>query len=78
MIQLPFLTPRPAPAPVTGTFEWAKVTDDSPLRIQFDGSDQPLPITPVNLVGRALAVDERVWVQKHGKRVLILGSSTFG
>lgn len=68
----------PPPAPGRGgipsTFNWATVTDDSPLTIRFDGQSDNLGITPDTLVDPAsLAVNDRVWVQQWGKRVLILG-----
>lgn len=48
--------------PELSLWSWASVTDDSPLRIQLDGEDTPLPVTPGSLVA-GLLVGDRVWVQ---------------
>lgn len=59
---------------------WAEVTDDSPLRIQIDGEDDPLTITPDTLVA-GLSIGDRVWVQlvtntnpsRRYRRLVIIG-----
>lgn len=66
--------------PDVSIWSWAKVTGTSPLRVQLDGEDAALGITPDTLVA-GLAVDDRVWVQlvtnanparKH-RRLVVLG-----
>jgi hypothetical protein len=48
--------------PDVSLWSWATVTDDSPLRVQLDGEDAALDVTPDTLVS-PLSVDDRVWVQ---------------
>lgn len=49
---------------------WATVTQVSPLRIRLDTELTALDVTPENLAG-ALAVDDRVWVQVHGRQIIV-------
>lgn len=68
--------------PDISRWEWATVTDDSPLRIRIDNEDDPLPFAPDNLVA-GLAISDRVWVQlitniihaRRYRRVIILGKA---
>lgn len=66
-----FLLPEPGPKP--DTYRWATVTGVSPTRIRLDGEPEPLASTPVKLV--PVAVGNRVWVQFHGRALVILGVS---
>lgn len=50
---------------------WATVTSASPLRIRFDGEDNPLNLTPVDLVG--VSLNDRVWCQLYAGQVFIIG-----
>lgn len=67
--ELDFLLPDPVPQP--DTFRWATVTGTNPLRIKFDGDTEPLNATPSSLVH--VRPGARVWVQHHGRMILILG-----
>jgi hypothetical protein len=51
-------------------WEWATVTQVSPLRIRLDGQASALPITPEDDVG-GLAVDDRVRVHFHFGRAYV-------
>ena len=48
------------------------MTAVGPLRIRRDGDADPLPITPDALVS-GLVVGARVWCQRSGRAVVILG-----
>jgi len=54
--------------------EWryATVTATGPLRIEFDGDDDPLDVTPEHL-GAAPTVGARVWVQMTSGAPIIHG-----
>lgn len=56
-------------------FRWATVTQVSPLRIRLDGDTAELALTPESLLQVVLEVDQRVWVQLYGRRVIVLGVS---
>ena len=56
----------------TGASWWATVTATGPLRMRRDGDADPLPITPDALVS-GLVVGARVWCQRSGRAVVILG-----
>lgn len=65
--------------PDENSYRWAAVTQRSPLRIQLDGENVVLPITPESLADNDnLRAGTRVWVQLYGKRVIILGASGGG
>lgn len=65
--------------PDENSYRWAAVTQLSPLRIQLDGENVVLAITPESLVDSdILRVGTRCWVQMYGKRVVILGASGGG
>lgn len=68
--------PEQPQASTTSAFRWATVMAVSPLRIKLDGDLNQLPFVPEVLDLPALEVDQRVWVQLHGRRVIVLGSST--
>lgn len=58
-------------------FEWGTVTSQSPLRVRIDTDIDELPITPVCFIpGGPPVAGTRVWTQRHGKRVLLLGAPT--
>lgn len=62
------------PTSPPSTFQWATITQVSPLRIRMDGESTALPITPASLVApTVLGVGKRAWVQVHGRRPIILG-----
>lgn len=69
---LDFLLPEPNGRPAD-TYRWATVTSVSPTRIRFDGEPEPLASEPVKLA--PVAVGNRVWVQIHGRAMIILGAS---
>ena len=57
-------------------YRWATVVDPSPLTIQLDGDTLPLASVPDSLVDPALlTLGDRVWVQLHGRKVIVLGSA---
>lgn len=58
-------------SPLVGAW-WATVTQVSPLRIQRDGDDAALPITPDSLIP-APPVGTRVWVVQTGRRITVVG-----
>lgn len=58
----------------TNRYLWATVTSVSPLRVRLDGEDAALDITPDCLLKR-VEVNDRVWCQFHGRRLVILGAS---
>lgn len=72
-------------APDISIWSWATVTDDSPLRVQLDGEDTPLDVTPDTLIG-GLAVNDRVWVQlvtnanptRQYRRLVVMGRAAGG
>lgn len=63
---------EPPVPPEPNAFQWATVTATGPLRVMIDGQAAELPFTPDTLVG-GLAVDDRVWTQTYGRRLIILG-----
>lgn len=58
----------------TDAWEWATVTQLSPLRVRFDGETTPVTVAPVDTVGKLL-VGDRVWVQFHNKQFVVLGKA---
>lgn len=62
------LEPPPPPA---DTYRWATVASLAPIRIRLDGDETPVESEPVTLA--PLAVGNRVWVQIHGRMMVILG-----
>ena len=74
---LPPTEPPPAQpqAATESAFRWATVTTASPLRIKLDGDANQLPFVPEVLDDPTLEVNQRVWVQLYGRRVIVLGSS---
>ncbi len=66
--------------PDISIWSWATVTAVGPLRVQLDGEDAPLDVTPDTLVA-PLAVGARVWVQlvtnanptRRYRRLVVLG-----
>jgi hypothetical protein len=62
---------------VTDVFKWATVIDTDPFRIRLDADPDSLPIIPSTLVPprASLAIGDRVWVQIHGRRIIVLGRS---
>lgn len=73
MNNLDLLIPRKTPAK-GDWYTWATVTAASPLAVRLDGDTAALASTPSSLV-RNLAVNDRVWVQVSGRRVVIQGRS---
>lgn len=70
---LEMLLPGPT-VPSDDSWTWAAVTGVSPLRIKIDGESAALPITPDTLVSH-LRVNDRVWVQRRGRRLIIHGKA---
>lgn len=71
----PFLDAAiPLPAPPEARYIWATVTQVGPLRIQVDGDQTPLGITPDCLVAD-LDVGRRVYCQIVNRRLVVLGVS---
>lgn len=60
-----------SPPQSKSSFRWATVTSVSPVRVRFDGDPSPTPATPTSLT--PVVVGDRVWVQLHGRMMLILG-----
>jgi hypothetical protein len=71
------LVPTVAPAEAQDVaFYWATVTATAPLAIRLDGDTSALAFAPDSLVTAAvLHVGSRVWVQRIGKRVVVLGTT---
>lgn len=63
----------PEPAGTTTGYRWATVTQLAPIRIRLDGDTLPVESTPDALC--PLQVGDRVWVQFHGRAMIILGAS---
>lgn len=63
------LDPAPEPA---DTYRWATVTGIGPLRIRLDGEAEPLAATPAAIC--PLQLGDRVWVQIHGRQMVVLGA----
>lgn len=61
------------PAPPADTYRWATVTSINPIRIQLDGDPAPVESEPDTL--QTVAVGNRVWVQVHGRQMVILGAA---
>lgn len=61
----------PEPAPPADTYQWATVTQVDPPRIRLDAEDVPLEAEPEALC--PLHLGGRVWVQFHGRMMIILG-----
>lgn len=59
------------PAPPADTYRWATVTGLNPIRIRLDGDELPVESEPVTLCPLRLGC--RVWVQIHGRMMIILG-----
>ena len=57
------------------TWQWATVTATSPLRVRLDGPDDALDATPQTLVA-GLTIGNRVWVQLHGRSLIIHGKAS--
>lgn len=53
---------------------WGTVTQASPLRVQLDGDEDPLTITPQNAAGE-LRVDSRVLCVEQHRRVIVVKAS---
>ncbi len=62
---------EPPPPPPADTYRWATVTQLAPIRIQLDGDPAPVASEPVTLCPLRLGC--RVWVQIHGRMMIILG-----
>lgn len=60
------------------SFEWAVVTQVSPLLIRLEKDTDALPITPSTLAPPGLRVGDRVWTQTVNGSVLILGRGQGG
>jgi hypothetical protein len=69
--------PPPLQQSHENTYRWATVTQASPLRIRLDGDTSALPVTPSSLVA-SLSVNDRVWVQLFGRRLIVLGKASGG
>lgn len=62
------------PQAQASAFRWATVIGVDPLRILFDGDSKVLPYEPNSLVDRSTLVEgDRLWVQIHGRQVVIIG-----
>lgn len=53
------------------SWEWATVTQASPLQIRLDGETAPLTESPVDTVG-GLVVSDRVLCLYHGKQFIVM------
>lgn len=54
-------------------WRWATITDASPLRLRFDGDTTEIDVTDTLVDPLSLAVDDRVWCQVFGRRIIVLG-----
>lgn len=69
----------PQTAPISNTYRWATVTDNSPLEIQLDGDSLPLATIPDCLCDPlTLANGDRVWTQIYGRKVVVHGAQGGG
>lgn len=59
----------PQPPEDRGSWRWATVTAVSPLRVRLDGDSTALDLTPDAL--GPVRVDDRVWCQIVGRRVVV-------
>ena len=50
---------------------WATVTSMDPLRVRFDGEENPLALTPINLANAK--TEDRVWTMTFAGQVFIVG-----
>ena len=66
-----FLLTRPGAT--DSAWGWATVTQVAPIRIRLDGTASAQDATPQSLVS-GLVVNDRVWVQIAGRRLVIHGS----
>lgn len=64
---------KPTPKPMD-TYRFGTVTSTTPLLVRLDGDDDPLAASPVALASVVTA--DRVWVQLHGKQLIVQGSVT--
>jgi hypothetical protein len=58
---------------IPSRFEWATVTQVSPLRVRLDGDTAQLPLTPELVAAGGVEVGTRVWCHLYGRRVLVTG-----
>ena len=66
----------PGGEPPASSWRWATVTGVGPVAVRLDGDSQPLGASPEWLVaGVAPQVGLRVWLQMHGRRVLVVGAA---
>lgn len=73
MQNLDLLVPEATTAP-EDRFSWATVTSVDPVRVRLDGEVDELEASVDSLVDDGwLDPTRRVWVQLHGRRVIILG-----
>jgi hypothetical protein len=58
------------------SFRWATVTLSSAgaVRVRLDGDTSFIDVQPDLLIPRP-AAGERVWVQQHGRRLIIIGKA---
>lgn len=64
---------HPTPPPERDTFRFAEVTEVSPVRIRMDNDTEATPASPTVLGAGPIVVGDRVWVQFHGRQMIILG-----
>jgi hypothetical protein len=60
------------PSTANDHWTWGTVTSGAPLQIKLDGEDQALAGVPQSLTAK-LRVGDRVWVQLHGRQLVIHG-----
>ena len=58
----------------TEAWEWATVTQLSPLRVRFDGEADSITVAPVNTAG-SFVVGDRVWCQVHNRQFIVISRS---
>ena len=71
---LPENDPAALPRKPENSWRWATVVSTDPLAVRLDGESIPLATVPTTLT-HALSVDQRVWVQMHGRAVIVLGAA---
>lgn len=61
----------PAAPPEGDSYRFATITEVDPVKLRLDGDAEALTTTPTVLGN--VAIDDRVWVQFHGRQLIILG-----
>lgn len=61
----------PAAPPAGDSYRFATITEVAPVKLRLDGDVEALTTTPTVLGN--VAISDRVWVQFHGRQLIVLG-----